>query len=416
MAPNQTLSEDIDLTRVTASDNPDEFWARVRQERPVFHDPEHDIWFVTRSDDVKQVLSDSAIFSSRHAFTSHMELPEPVLAILGEQQFMEQNPINLDPPDHTPIRHVWGRALMRREVSSLTPVLEMVADGLADFMSDDSSGPVDLMADFASPFPATVVLCALLGVNPSDVPDHISWGMAVATLLGSEAPVEELEAAARLHVQHLDYWSEQLELRRHSPRDDLLTAFVEESEAEEGLHLSPRALAYLPLALSAAGHVTTAQSIGFGVQLLLAHPELRARALADPAVMAHAVDEVLRYEAPAQMVRRTTTQEVEIRGVRIPAGARLMAVIGSANRDPDAYTVDPCAFDVDRDKPSAHLTFGRGPHYCLGAALARAELSVAFTTLFSRFPNMRLAPEDPIRRIEHLFHRGFERLKVDLGL
>jgi len=410
--PGITSSEGLDLIAVTASENPDEFWAVARQRQPVFHSEEYGCWFVTRDEDVRTVLSDAASFSSHDAFTSHIKLPQTVLDILGEPQFMEQNPINIDPPAHTPIRRAWGRALMRRHVSELEPVLHAVADDLLDGMrSNGNQG--DLMAEFASPFPASVVLCALLGVPLEEVHQHVGWGLGVALLLGGDAPIADLEAAARSHVQHLQYWSDQLEDRRRCPRDDLLTALVEECEAEPEIDLSPRALAYLPLGLSTAGHVTTAQAIAFGVKLLLEHPDQRDAALEDPAVMTAAVEEILRFEAPAQMMRRTTVTDIEIGGVVIPAGAHVMAVIGSANRDPSPYQGDPSTFDAYRTDAAQHLTFGRGSHFCLGAALARREVAVALTKLFARLPNLRIARNGGVQRIHHSFHRGFQRFEIE---
>ena len=373
-----TSSEGLDLIAVNASENPDEFWAVAREQRPVFHSDEYDCWFVSRNDDVRTVLSDAASFSSRDAFTSRHKLPQSVLDILGEPQFMEQNPINIDPPAHTPTRRAWGRALMRRHIKELEPILHGIAGGLLDAMQSKGNRG-DLMAEFASPFPASVVLCALLGVPLEEVHQHVEWGHSVVLLLGGDAPVADLEAAAHSHVQHLEYWSNQLEDRRRSPQNDLLTALVEECEAEPEIDLSPRALAYLPLGLSTAGHVTTAQAIAFGTKLLLEHPDQRHAALEDPDVMSAAVEEILRFEAPAQMMRRTTVTNVEVGGVEIPAGADVLVVIGSANRDPSAYRGDPSTFDVRRTDAAQHLTFGRGAHLCLGAALARREVAIALT-------------------------------------
>jgi cytochrome P450 len=410
--PGRTTSEDLDLVAVTASENPDDFWSVVRQQRPVFHSDKYGCWFVSRNEDVRIVLSDAWSFSSRDAFTSHLTLPQSVLDILGESRFMEQNPINIDPPAHTPIRRVWGRALMRRQIHELEPVLEAVAGNLLAVMGSNGNRG-DLMSQFASPYPASVILCALLSVPLDDVQQHVAWGHAAGLLLGGDAPVADLEAAARLHVQHLQYWSDQLQDRRRCPRDDLLTAFVEECEAEPEIDLSPRALAYLPLSLSTAGHLTTAQAIAFGTKLLLEHPNQRAAALADPVVMAAAVEEILRFESPPQLLRRTTVNDVEIGGVAIPAGARVMVALGSANKDPSAYHADPSTFDVWRTDAAQHLTFGRGAHFCLGAALARREVAIALTTLFARLPNLRIARDGDMQRIHHTFHRGFERFELE---
>lgn len=410
--PGITSSEGLDLIAVTSSENPDEFWAVAREQRPVFHSEGYDCWVVSRNEDVRIVLSDAASFSSQNSFTSRRKLPQAVLDILGEPQFMEQNPINIDPPAHTPIRRAWGRALMRRQINQLEPILQAVAADLLDAMRSKGNRG-DLMAEFASPYPASVVLCALLSVPPEDVHRHVAWGHSVVLLLGGDAPVADLEAAARSHVQHLEYWSNQLEDRRRSPRDDLLTALVEECEAEPEIDLSPRALAYLPLGLSTAGHVTSAQAIAFGTKLLLEYPDQRDAALADPVVMAAAVEEILRFEAPAQVMRRTTVTSVEIGGVAIPAGADVLVAIGSANKDPSAYQADPSAFDVSRTDAAQHVTFGRGSHFCLGAPLARREVSVALSALFAKLPNLRVARNGVMQRIHHSFHRGFERFEVE---
>src|ERR1700752_4558054 len=129
-----TSSEGLDLIAVNASENPDEFWALAREQRPVFHSDDYDCWFVCRNEDVRTVLSDAASFSSRDAFTSRHKLPQSVLDILGEPQFMEQNPINIAPPAHTPTRRAWGRALMRRHIKELEPILHGIAGSLLDAM------------------------------------------------------------------------------------------------------------------------------------------------------------------------------------------------------------------------------------------------------------------------------------------
>ena len=312
--------------------------------------------------------------------------PQSVLDILGEPQFMEQNPINIDPPAHTPIRRAWGRALMRRHIKELEPILHGVADSLLDAMQSKGNRG-DLMAEFASPFPASVVLCALLGVPREEVHRHVEWGHSVVLLLGGDAPVADLEAAAHSHVQHLEYWSNQLEDRRRSPRDDLLTAFVEECEAEPEIDLSPRALAYLPLGLSTAGHVTTAQSIAFGTKLLLEHPDQRRRGACGSGrdVRSCRRDSSIRVTR-ADAASNDGHQRRDWRCRHSRPVPMSLVVIGSANRDPSAYQGDPSTFDIRRTDAAQHLTFGRGSHLCLGAPLARREVAVALSTLFMQAP------------------------------
>jgi cytochrome P450 len=377
----------------------------------VFYSPEHDCWLVTRNEDARTVLGDPSTFSSASAFTSHLDLPAEVLEILGEGKFMEANPVNLDPPVHTPIRRIWGRALLRRRVEEMDPMIHAVAHGIVDGFA--GAGRVELMGGFAFPLPASVVLCGLLGVPFEELPDHMRWGRSVAVLLGASAPVETLVDAAHAHVEHRRYWEAQLEERRRSPRDDLLTAFVEECAAEPDIDLDTARLAYLPLGLSAAGQVTTAQAIAFGTLLFVQHPEQRAAALGDPQVMHAAVEEILRFESPVQMLRRTTTRATEIAGVGIPAGAQVMAVTCSGNRDATAFDGDPSTFDIGRDDAAEHMSFGRGAHFCLGAALARHEIAVALEVMFTRLPGLRLDGDGGLERIRHSFHRGFER--VDLA-
>lgn len=410
------LEPACDFVALTASDDPYSFWKAVRHEHPVFYSEEYDVWVVSRRDDLVAILKDHARFSSRDAFTPMVSLPPEALAVLDEgwsrTDLMRRNFVNLDPPAHTPVRRVINRAMRRGVVEERDPMIREIANGLVDGFVED--GKVDLVSSFAYPFPALVVF-DIFGVAGDDMPQYLKWGQQFAMMLGGTGPPEALLDAARGFVEFQRSIEEAFEERRQHPRDDLLTAFVQELDADPEVELTARELTISALGTSAAGHSTTAQTICFAMVLLLRHPEQLGALQADPALMGNAVDEVLRYEPVLQMLRRTATVDVEVSGVTIPKGATVMLACASSNHDEQHYSGDPDTFDICRADADDHLTFGKWAHFCPGAPLARREVSIALETLLGRLPNLRLAGDRPFDRMKHFWHRGFERLELEWG-
>ncbi|WP_063780804.1 cytochrome P450 family protein [Nonomuraea sp. SBT364] len=333
------------------------------------------IWLVTGYDESVTALTDPR-FSSDVARQSKLDvaaaagLPDDVvpylLRTLGAY----------DPPDHTRLRRLVSREFTARRVERLRPRVQEITDALLDGLP----GEFDLIERFAYPLPIQVI-CELLGVPAHDRDTWRTW----AADLTAPAP-DRIASGARGLVA---YMTELVGAKRVSGADDLLSALVRVQE-DDGDRLADEELIALAISMLIAGHETTVALISQSVRILLTRPDLTARLRADPDAVPAAVEEFLRVTGPAEIaVMRYTLEPVELGGVSIAAGEAVQVVYAAANRDPRRFD-RPALLDAGR-ADNAHLGFGHGIHYCLGAALARAETQIALRTLLARFPGLALA-------------------------
>jgi cytochrome P450 len=296
--------------------------------------------------------------------------------------------LNLDPPDHTRIRKLVSQAFTVRRIEGLRDRVQDLVDEALDRVSAEATW--DVVEELAFPLPFQVI-SEMLGMPDGDRDQIRAWSHAITKTLDpilAPEDVKEAFTASRAMSDHLD---EVVTWKRAHPADDLLTGLVEAES--DGDRLSPEELRDQVVLLYIAGHETTVNLIGNGVQALLRHPDQLRRWRDDPGLDATAVDECLRYDAPVQMSRRVAMQDLEVAGHAIPAGTLVMTHLASANRDPAKWGPTADRFDVGRPDASQHLTFGSGIHFCLGAALARLEGQVAMGTLIRRFPRLEQAGE-----------------------
>ena len=378
----------------------------ARREQPVFHAPEFDLWVVTRHEDVLAVLKDHAAFSSTGALKSSPEpYPPQVREVLAEGWPAMPYIIEVDPPLHDRIRGLVTKAFTPRRIAELEPRARAIAEELVAGFERDGRG--DLVERFAWPLPLRV-LGELLGVPREDLPRLHEWGLDWL-LLQQPGPVEARVEHARGLVRMQRYFVAALEERERARTDDLMGALMAARlDADEPLTIPE--VAGLPLDLVVAGHVTVTRAIGSAIWTVFRHPPLRDHLL-DPERALRAIEELLRLESPAQGLFRRTTREVEVGGVTLPEGARVMVHFGSANRDACAFH-DPDTFDPDRDDLSRHVAFGKGIHFCIGAPLARLELGIALPLLLRRLRGLRPAADAAPEREQVFFARGFRRLEV----
>jgi len=293
--------------------------------------------------------------------------------------------IAMDGPDHMRLRRLVARSFTPRPADQHRPVMRALVSELLDGFAE--SGRCEFVTDFADHYPVQVI-CEVLGVPRKDHPLFARWGEALTYLLSLELSphLPEVEQAAGELSAYIDLLVDD---RRRHPRDDLVTSLVEASE--DGDRLSPLELRAMIGGLLFAGYDTTRNQLGHAMFTFCHHPEQWALLAANPDLASQAVDEVMRLVGAVSGVPRITTEDLDVDGWEIPAGTVIFLTVASANRDESAYD-DPLSFDITANR-APHLTFGAGPHYCLGANLARAEMEEALRILPTRLRNLRLDDE-----------------------
>jgi cytochrome P450 len=361
-------------------------------------------WLVTGYAEVRHVLVDQR-FSRRAA--SGPNAPSTSLRIADESDQI----LGMDPPEHTRLRRLVARAFTARRVEELRPRVAKLVDELLDTI-ETLPRPVDLVEHFSLPLPVQVI-CELLGVPAADQHTFHAWSDTLMSEWGRDQ--DEFRAA----LDDLgDYFRQLIAFRRLSatkraePADDLMTALIAARDEQD--KLSERELIMLSLELLIAGHETTANQINMFLLTLLHYPDELARLTADPNAIAPAVEELMRFAqlgAGMTNVPRVTTEEVELGGVTLPAGAAVLPAFIAANRDPAVFEA-PDRLDLSRAE-NPHLGFGAGVHHCLGAQLARMELQEALRGLLRRIPDVRVAvPESELRFKAGMVLRSLEALPI----
>ena len=391
-------------------DNPYPLFARVQADSPVHQvtlADGHRAWLVVRHDEARAALAHAGLSKDMHAALAR---DGPVVAEGLPGPAFARHMLSVDPPDHTRLRRLASAAFSRPRIATLRPRVRAIADGLLGDLEACGDPVADLVKGFAFPLPFTVI-SELLGVPE---PDQDQLGTWFTTLLApSSAPEPPTEAVAA-SANVVRYLTELLARKRADPGEDLVTDLVR--AADRGGALSEQEMLSTIFQLVVAGHDTTTSLIGNGTAALLAHPEQRDAIVADPALIPHAIEEILRWDAPVpHSTFRYTTQDVALGGTVIPAFAQVIISLAAANRDP-ARHANPETFDVTRADTS-HVAFGHGIHHCLGARLARLEGVIALTALHGRFPAMRLAVPRSALRWGHgdgLVLRGLSELPVIL--
>ena len=371
-----------------------ETFARMRATDPVFCQPGIDgttmIWFVTRHDEVVEVLLDDERFVRDPGLALTSEELEAFRSDMPESiAFIDNHMLNKDGDDHRRLRRLVTQAFTPRMVERLRPRVQEIADDLLDAV--ESRGHMDLVDEYAFPLPM-MVIAELLGI-PHDDRDHFrAWSNTMVTPALSPEEVALFGAQMNAFVAYLGALFER---RRAEPRDDLISALLQAEDA--GDMLSEQELFSMVALLIVAGHETTVNLIGNAASALLQHPEQRAMVERDPTLMPRAIEELLRYDGSVERaLNRWAATDVELGGQTIRRGDSVIVMLGSANRDrerfPAADTLDVTRTDLK------HVGFGRGSHYCLGAPLARLEGEIALATLLRRLPGLRLGiPPEELR-------------------
>jgi cytochrome P450 len=362
-------------------------YARLRTEAPVLlHEPTG-VRFVSRHRDVDAALRNRRL---GRVFVPH----EPAEELRPFNLLNEHSLFDQEPPEHTRLRGLVSTIFTPRRVETLRPTVRAMAE------DHIRAGLRDLMADLAEPIPVAVI-AELLGVPPADRHLLRPWSRAIVAMYELEPGEEVAREAVRAATRFREYLLSLAGARRQAPGADLLSGLAE-------VGLSDDELVATCVLLLNAGHEATVNALGNGVLALLADRDQWQRLVADPGLVGSAVEELLRFDTPLPLFRRTALEATEVGGVPVRAGERVALLLGSANHDPDVFD-DPDRLDVGRS-PNPHLGFGAGIHFCLGAPLARLELKEELEALLRLAPGLELAG-DPIRRPGHVI-RGLERLPV----
>jgi cytochrome P450 len=389
--------------------DPYPIYAFIRNHEPVHHAPDGS-WVLTRYDHSAALLRDPRFSTNPARLTEG-----PDAAAMGPiRQVGSSLMMFLDPPDHTRLRSLVSQAFTPRMVESLRPRIALLVDELLDAVVE--TGEMDVLADLAYPLP-TVVICELLGVPPEDRERFKSWSADASRLLDGYLDQAAMDKGMVAGMYLFQYFTDLVDARRQEPRNDLLSALLAaqgpSGPASGGLasgdKLTHAELLSTATLLFVAGFETTMNLVGNGTLALLRNPDQLARLRDDPSLIRSGVEELLRYDSPVHVTARIATQDVEIGGCTVREGEQAVAIIGAANRDPDQFA-DPDRLDVART-PNRHLAFGGGPHFCLGAALARLEGQILFDALLRRLPDLELVTTEPTYR-EHYVIRGLNELRV----
>jgi cytochrome P450 len=364
--------------------DPYAIWRRMRDEQPVYRNDRYDFWALTRFHDVEAAHRDHKAFSSAHGTVLELMSPEA-----GTSDMM----IFLDPPEHTRLRTLVSRAFTPRRVSGLEDEIRRLSRELLEPWRDGA--PFDYVEDFAAQLPS-LVITHLMGVPDADrlhVKHLIDTVFHIEPGVGMVNDVS-LNAGIQLHY----YIRDQIEQRRQTPRDDLLTDLGRAEIGEEDgtvRRLTTREAANFANLLTSAGTETVARLLGWASVLLDRHPDQRAELAADPALVPNAIEELLRYEPPSPVQGRWLTRPTTLHGTTIPADSKVLLLTGAAGRDDRKYP-DAERFDVRRSFDH-HVSFGYGIHFCLGAALARLEGRVGLEETLAAHPTWEVDHDRCVR-------------------
>ena len=404
----------LDMDRFTEG-IPHEWFTHLRSAAPVYKHPEPDgpgFWVVTKHADVIACNRDAASFSSDQARGGVVGLAEGGLGGQTEEERAARESggrlmLMMDPPDHTRYRKLVNRGFTPRMIGQLEPHIRDLTDQVLD-KAVAKGGPIDFVVDIAAELPLEVI-AELIGVPSGERHKIFEWSNR---MIGSDDPEYRVSAEEAFNAQvEMFLYAQQLaDKRRADPSDDIITALL--SAEVDGESLSDMDFNLFFLLLSVAGNETTRNAISHGMNAFLENPDQWALLVSDPeAHLAGAVEEILRWATPVLYFRRNATRDVELHGETIRAGDKISLWYISANRDEDVFD-DPFRFDITRH-PNPHIAFGGGgPHFCLGAQLARLEIRMLFEEMAKRYPRLEgLGAPD---RLRSNFIGGIKHLPVAL--
>ena len=409
MSDAEDLLEGLDFYDPAFLADPYPALGRVREATPIFRNPLTGVWMLTRFSDVYETLRDRRLGRAFDHLYSREELRQPELDPRWTRfhQHEKWSLLSLEPPDHTRIRKLVSKVFTPRSVSVLGPVVAGISRELIDRCRE--MGTFDLLADYSQLYSVAVV-AEVLGVPRSDTQALLDWSHAIVKMYEMSASDDVKTRAEVAAGEYIDHTRALIDDKRRSPDDRLMSKLVQVSDG--GDRLSTDEVICTTMVLMEAGHEATVNTMGNGMKALMAQRDQWQRLVEREVDAATAVEELLRWDSPLQMFERWVLEpDVEIAGQPMAVGDEVGMLFGSAQRDPRRFD-EPDRFDIGRGDP-AHIGFGGGIHFCVGAALARHELAVALADLVANFPDVELAAE-PVNHPTFVI-RGLTELQLSIN-
>jgi len=400
-----------DLFAPEAVANSYPLFKRMRSEDPVHYSESLGYWILTRYRDVEAALHDERLSSNRTALFINQLGSLDVKEIQNFLDLTSNWMVDTDPPEHTRLRKLANPGFTTRAIESWRDIIQNTTDRLLDRVQNH--GGMDVVSDLAIPLPGFIIT-EIMGVPETDRANLLEWARDIGTFFGaaggSTIEMEELARKAdKAAAQFSGLISQLIEQRRRQPGTDMIS-LLSVTYQEQGFNLEE--LPSVCILILIAGMLTTTDLIANGVNALLCHPDQLQKLKKNPTLIKSAVEEILRFDTSVPFLTRIAKQDLTIGGKDITAGSIIVLGFGPANHDPEKFE-EPEVFDITRT-PNEHLGFSSGIHFCLGAVLARMDLTICLTTLLTRLPNLRFAPDKQAIPTKHsnLIFKGFDSLPV----
>jgi cytochrome P450 len=402
--------EEFNFLDPAVLDNPFEYYRAAQEQAPVYLMPETGMYLVSRYEDLRQVLLDTETFSNNLDGYGMLQGENWKVhqGILQEHGWPDLPTLNFtDPPVHTRYRRIADSIFNAKRIAAISDRIEELCNLIIDRFID--RGECEFVSEFSFPFVGTII-SEQLGLDSEKMSTFKKWGEAIMAPTSRVMTVEELRENAETIVEMQQFIAGKLEERRKEPRNDLISALVS-SRGSEGEQLDMMELQSFMRQFLSGTYESVVTMISHGMLILLREPGVMEQVAADLSRVPDFVEEALRFDTAVPGLARLVTRDTELAGVHLPAGSIVMTRYAAANRDPAKFD-QPDKFDIDR-KDKAHLSFGTGPHLCVGRLLARRELVIAFRTLLTRLKDIELArPLPEIAHVPHALLRPMKELTI----
>lgn len=384
-------------------ENPYPFFQEARKQEPVFYSSVVNAYVITKYEDVLHILKNPTIYSSAKSLQTAGDMTPEAAKVL-QKGFPFVSLINSDGEKHRRLRSPFLKVFASDNLQKIEDSIYSIANKLVDNFIDDNS--VEIVSKFGHPLPLEVIL-TMYGVPLENMEQVKKSGSDISLFFSSKLTPERQIECAQSYVSLQHYIASLIEERRSFPGDDLISQLLTSD-------LTTPEIVLMLCEMIIAGHKTSANLISKALKLLLDTPRAWKSLHENPSLIPIAVEEVLRYDTPAQSMIRVTNQEVTISGVKIPQDSRLLVLYGSANRDSEKYE-NADNFNIERfkDAPVDHLAFSHGTHHCTGSNLARREVRIALEVLSQRLPNLRITPNQDLHHLPILTNRGYSSLYLE---